>query len=263
MALATVATIVNPFGSTTGKLVVHCQDQLLAYAGNHWDIGGVMGAGHPHTKPVARSHDSATEPGSVEFDLPPGIYTVTTDVDPSPCEALAWVAAGETTTAENHTEAGGLSNGGPQASEVAATPAPTRVPTPTPTPWPAVDVQAARTAFLAAYSTLTTAERTGITDQDSENAATSVAGIDAQIAAQQAFDAALEDINPLTHSNAVDLGQVYRADWQYEDSEGSLAANRGNIQGYNEALAIVTPLRAAVKAALYKFAADLNVSLAP
>ncbi len=220
-ALAAVATIVGPFGSsvgpfgsTTDKLVVHCHDdQLLAYAGNYWNAGGVAGAGHPYVKPVASSHDSATTRGSAEFDLPPGIYTVTTNIDPSPCEALAWVAAGETTTTENHTEAGGLYIGA-APSEVAQTP------DPTPTPTPTLDVPAARRALLAAYTTLTRAEQAAaITFQSDKEA-----GITAQYVAQQVFEGTVSRIM-FPDSAFADISTLFHAtDAYYRNGEGSLAA---------------------------------------
>jgi hypothetical protein len=117
-ALSAVAAVVSPFRSPTGALVVHSPYTLDAFAGDHWWAWQVTAAGHP----VAISHASAIAPGSVQFDLPPGLYTVTTGWEPSMCAGLAWVVAGETTTIGCQRTNEGLPTGPPWPSEVAATP---------------------------------------------------------------------------------------------------------------------------------------------
>jgi hypothetical protein len=73
--------------------------------------------------PFATSHASVVAPGSVQFDLPPGLYTVSDGLEPSMCAGLAWGVAGKTTTIGCQRTGGGLPTG-PGPSEVAATPPP-------------------------------------------------------------------------------------------------------------------------------------------
>jgi hypothetical protein len=118
-ALVALAAVVGPFRSPTGTLVVHSPNPLQASAGDHWLGTDEVSNDHP----VAISHASTVAPGSVQFDLSPGLYPVTTGWEPSTCAGLAWVVAGETTTIGCQIAGGGLPTG-PGPSEVAATPPP-------------------------------------------------------------------------------------------------------------------------------------------
>ena len=125
VALAALAVGIGARGVPKGTLVVDCQGQsvpgssLEAFAGDYWGNGGVA-ARLDH--PTARSFVDMTAQGYAEFDLPPGIYTVTDNWQPAFCAGLAWVISGKTTRLEGHSGEHGLSSGGPAPTEVAATP---------------------------------------------------------------------------------------------------------------------------------------------
>jgi hypothetical protein len=115
------------------------------------------------------------------------------------------------------------------------------------------------TAYVAAFNVMTTAVNAGIAQQNSGDPATSAGGINAEVAAYKAFDAALANLR-LPGSARTDAQKLLNVDAALEQVLGTLALNTGNVDNYNQIFNTVTPAETAVTSAQTALNNDLGVT---
>jgi hypothetical protein len=105
------------------------------------------------------------------------------------------------------------------------------------------------TTFTTDYNTMIKTDKIEVGQENSRDAATSIAGIDARINLHRTFDQQVAAI-PWPVNMADQQKQVLDSDSAFENSLSQLRNNRNNIANYNAVLAANLPLYAAFEAAV-------------
>jgi len=139
---------------------------------------------------------------------------------------------------------------------------PSAVATTTPAATPA---EIAGNAYVAAFNTMNNVANAQLSAENgvTSDPSASSAAWNAQIAARQAFDSAVENIR-FPSADEADAKQVIATDTALESAEGTLAANTDNVVNYNSIFTTVTSAENAFAAADKALSNDLGlVSTAP
>ena len=146
-----------------------------------------------------------------------------------------------------------LAGCGAAGTSGSGTPRPTTAPTVAATPNAALALATAAVAFSAADTTLVAAYNAQVAIQNASTVGSPKlpAAINAEIAAETAFDTAIQGIDTtgLPASVGTDMTALLAADSNVENAQGTLAVNTTNVSNYNAEFDIASTAENGVNAA--------------